>query len=229
MSVLEAKEVSKIYCKGKENEVTALNQVSLAVESGEFISIMGPSGSGKSTLLHVLSGLDTISLGTVEINDTDISKMGEAEMSQFRRGHIGYVFQNFNLIDSLSVHDNIALPLALQKGDKQAIESKIQEYLTSLNIASVKDKLPNDCSGGQCQRTAIARALVHGPSILFADEPTGNLDSKNSKEVLELLKYCAKKYNQTLILITHDINIAKSADRVITIEDGEIISDEVIK
>ena len=222
MSVLEAKEVSKIYCKGKENEVTALNQVSLAVESGEFISIMGPSGSGKSTLLHVLSGLDTISLGTVEINDTDISKMGEAEMSQFRRGHIGYVFQNFNLIDSLSVHDNIALPLALQKGDKQAIESKIQEYLTSLNIASVKDKLPNDCSGVQCQRTAIARALVHGPSILFADEPTGNLDSANAHDVLEILQKLNSEKNVTIMMVTHDSMVASYSQKVLFLRDGVI-------
>ena len=143
-------------------------------------------------------------------------------MSQFRRGHIGYVFQNFNLIDSLSVHDNIALPLALQKGDKQAIESKIQEYRTSLNMASVKDKLPNDCSGGQCQRTAIARALVHGPSILFADEPTGNLDSANAHDVLEILQKLNSEKNVTIMMVTHDSMVASYSQKVLFLRDGVI-------
>lgn len=222
MSVLEAKDVFKIYCKGKENEITALNNVSLNVEQGEFISIMGPSGSGKSTLLHALSGLDTITKGAVEINDTNISKMSESEISKFRRGHIGYVFQNFNLIDSLSIRDNIALPLALQNENKDQIEAKIQDYLTSLNIESVKNKLPNDCSGGQCQRTAIARALVHNPSILFADEPTGNLDSVNAHDVLEILQKLNKEKNITIMMVTHDSMVASYSHKVLFLRDGVI-------
>lgn len=222
MSVLEAKDVYKIYCKGKENEITALNNISLSVQQGEFISIMGPSGSGKSTLLHALSGLDTITKGTVEINDTNISKMGESEISKFRRGHIGYVFQDFNLIDSLSVHDNIALPLALQNENKDQIEAKIQDYLTSLNIDSVKNKLPNDCSGGQCQRTAIARALVHSPSILFADEPTGNLDSTNAHDVLEILQKLNKEKDITIMMVTHDSMVASYSHKVLFLRDGVI-------
>ena len=222
MSVLEAKEIYKTYSKGKENEVKALNNVSLQVHAGEFISIMGPSGSGKSTLLNVLSGLDAITSGVVEINDTNISKMGETQISQFRRGHIGYVFQNFNLIDSLSVHDNIALPLALQKGNPTDMEAKIQEYLTSLNIDDVKDKLPGDCSGGQCQRTAIARALVHQPSILFADEPTGNLDSANAHDVLDIMKKINQEKNVTIMMVTHDSMVASYSQKVLFLRDGVI-------
>lgn len=222
MSVLEAKNVYKIYNKGKENEVKALNDVSLQVNAGEFISIMGPSGSGKSTLLNLLSGLDTITSGIVEINDINISKMGENEISRFRRGHIGYVFQNFNLIDSLSIYDNLALPLALQKGKKEMIETKIQEYLDSLNINEVKDKLPNDCSGGQCQRTAIARAMVHQPSILFADEPSGNLDSTNAHDVLEIMQKMNSEKNVTIMMVTHDSMVASYSQKVLFLRDGVI-------
>ena len=208
-------------------EVKALKNINLNIEQGEFVAIVGQSGSGKSTLLHLIGGVDIPSSGEVIIDGKNIYKLKEKELSILRRRKLGFIFQFFNLIPVLTAQENIEMPVLL---DNEKIDKKyMNELLRILGLEERKNNYPSQLSGGQQQRVSIGRALANKPSIILADEPTGNLDSKNSKEVLELLKYCAKKYNQTLILITHDINIAKSADRVITIEDGEIISDEVIK
>ena len=226
MSLIEVKNLSKVYGSG-EAEVKALKNINLNIEQGEFVAIVGPSGSGKSTLLHLLGGVDKPSSGEVIIKGESICKLKEKELAILRRRKLGFVFQFFNLIPVLTAQENIEMPVLL---DNEKIDKKyMNELLRILGLEERKNNYPSQLSGGQQQRVSIGRALANKPSIILADEPTGNLDSKNSKEVLELLKYCAKKYNQTLILITHDINIAKSADRVITIEDGEIISDEVIK
>ena len=226
MALIEVKNLSKIYGSG-EAEVKALKNINLNIEQGEFVAIVGPSGSGKSTLLHLLGGVDKPSSGEVIIKGESIYKLREKELSILRRRKLGFIFQFFNLIPVLTAQENIEMPVLL---DNEKIDKKyMNELLRILGLEERKNNYPSQLSGGQQQRVSIGRALANKPSIILADEPTGNLDSKNSKEVLELLKYCAKKYNQTLILITHDINIAKSADRVITIEDGEITSDEVIK
>lgn len=226
MTLIEVKNLNKIYGSG-EAEVKALKNINLNIEQGEFVAIVGQSGSGKSTLLHLIGGVDIPSSGEVIIDGKNIYKLKEKELSILRRRKLGFIFQFFNLIPVLTVQENIEMPVLL---DNEKIDKKyMNELLRILGLEERKNNYPSQLSGGQQQRVSIGRALANKPSIILADEPTGNLDSKNSKEVLELLKYCAKKYNQTLILITHDINIAKSADRVITIEDGEIISDEVIK
>ncbi len=226
MTLIEVKNLNKIYGSG-EAEVKALKNINLNIEQGEFVAIVGQSGSGKSTLLHLIGGVDIPSSGEVIIDGKNIYKLKEKELSILRRRKLGFIFQFFNLIPVLTVQENIEMPVLL---DNEKIDKKyMSELLRILGLEERKNNYPSQLSGGQQQRVSIGRALANKPSIILADEPTGNLDSKNSKEVLELLKYCAKKYNQTLILITHDINIAKSADRVITIEDGEIISDEVIK
>ena len=226
MSLIEVKNLSKLYGSG-EAEITALKNINLNIEQGEFVAIVGPSGSGKSTLLHLLGGVDKPSSGEVIIKVESIYKLKEKELAILRRRKLGFVFQFFNLIPVLTAEENIEMPVLL---DNEKIDKKyMSDLLRILGLEERKNNYPSQLSGGQQQRVSIGRALANKPSIILADEPTGNLDSKNSKEVLELLKYCAKKYNQTLILITHDINIAKSADRVITIEDGEITSDEVIK
>ena len=226
MTLIEVKNLNKIYGSG-EAEVKALKNINLNIEQGEFVAIVGPSGSGKSTLLHLIGGVDIPSSGEVIIDGKNIYKLKEKELSILRRRKLGFIFQFFNLIPVLTAQENIEMPVLL---DNEKIDKKyMNELLRILGLEERKNNYPSQLSGGQQQRVSIGRALANKPSIILADEPTGNLDSKNSKEVLELLKYCAKKYNQTLILITHDINIAKSADRVITIEDGEIISDEVIK
>lgn len=226
MTLIEVKNLNKIYGSG-EAEVKALKNINLNIEQGEFVAIVGQSGSGKSTLLHLIGGVDIPSSGEVIIDGKNIYKLKEKELSILRRRKLGFIFQFFNLIPVLTAQENIEMPLLL---DNEKIDKKyMNELLRILGLEERKNNYPSQLSGGQQQRVSIGRALANKPSIILADEPTGNLDSKNSKEVLELLKYCAKKYNQTLILITHDINIAKSADRVITIEDGEIISDEVIK
>jgi putative ABC transport system ATP-binding protein len=208
----------------KETEVKALKPTDISIEKGEFTAIIGPSGSGKSTLLHLLAGLDKPSSGQVIINDTDIFSMGERELSRFRRRNIGFIFQFFNLIPILSVEENIKLPLLMD--GKKVDEAYINEIMETLDIKNRRTHLPGEISGGQQQRTSIARALANKPSIIFADEPTGNLDSKNSNEVLDLLTMSIKKYNQTLVMITHDTNIAARADRVITIADGIIVDDK---
>ena len=226
MTLIEVKNLNKIYGSG-EAEVKALKNINLNIEQGEFVAIVGQSGSGKSTLLHLIGGIDIPSSGEVIIDGKNIYKLKEKELSILRRRKLGFIFQFFNLIPVLTAQENIEMPVLL---DNEKIDKKyMNELLRILGLEERKNNYPSQLSGGQQQRVSIGRALANKPSIILADEPTGNLDSKNSKEVLELLKYCAKKYNQTLILITHDINIAKSADRVITIEDVEITSDEVIK
>ena len=226
MALIEVKNLCKVYGKG-EVEVKALDNINLNIEQGEFVAIVGPSGSGKSTLLHLLGGVDKPTSGEVIIKGESIYKLKEKELSILRRRNLGFVFQFFNLIPVLTAEENIEMPVLLDNG--KIDKNYMNELLKLLGLEERRNHHPSELSGGQQQRVSIGRALANKPSIILADEPTGNLDSKNSKEVLELLKYCAKKYNQTLILITHDINIAQSADRVITIEDGQITTDEVIK
>ena len=200
--------------------------INLSIKKGEFIAIVGPSGSGKSTLLHLLGGVDKPTSGNVFINDINIYDLKEKDLAIFRRRNVGLIYQFYNLIPVLTVKENILLPAELdnRKIDKEYLE----DLLKTLDLKERENHLPSELSGGQQQRTSIGRALINRPSIVLADEPTGNLDSKNSKEIVELLKVSVKKYNQTLIMITHDTNIALQADRVITIEDGIIKSDEVI-
>lgn len=226
MAFIEIKNLNKIYGKG-EVEVKALNNINLEINEGEFVAIVGASGSGKSTLLHLLGGVDKPSSGEVILNGTNMHSLKERELSILRRRKIGFVFQFFNLIPVLTAEENIEMPVLLD-GGKMDKEYKA-ELLKILGLEERKKHHPAQLSGGQQQRVSIGRALANKPSLILADEPTGNLDSKNSKEILELLKYSAKKYHQTLILITHDLAIAKEADRVITIADGEIIGNEVNK
>ena len=226
MAFIEIKNLNKIYGKG-EVEVKALNNINLEINEGEFVAIVGASGSGKSTLLHLLGGVDKPSSGEVILNGTNMYSLKERELSILRRRKIGFVFQFFNLIPVLTAEENIEMPVLLD-GGKMDKEYKA-ELLKILGLEERNKHHPAQLSGGQQQRVSIGRALANKPSLILADEPTGNLDSKNSKEILELLKYSAKKYHQTLILITHDLAIAKEADRVITIADGEIIGNEVNK
>lgn len=225
MKLLETQYLSKTYGEG-EAAVHALRATDITIEQGEFIAIVGPSGSGKSTLLHLLAGLDRPSSGKVIINGESIHEMGERELARFRRRNIGFIFQFFNLIPILSIEENIKLPLIM---DSQKVDEEyINELMETLDIKSRKTHLPGQVSGGQQQRASIARALANKPAIIFADEPTGNLDKKNSKEVLELLKFSIKKFNQTLVVITHDPEVASHADRVIRIEDGEVIDNKKV-
>ena len=225
MELLRVENLSKSYGKG-EAKVDALKNINLSIKKGEFIAIVGPSGSGKSTLLHLLGGVDKPTSGNVFINDINIYDLKEKDLAIFRRRNVGLIYQFYNLIPVLTVKENILLPAELdnRKIDKEYLE----DLLKTLDLQERENHLPSELSGGQQQRTSIGRALINRPSIVLADEPTGNLDSKNSKEIVELLKVSVKKYNQTLIMITHDTNIALQADRVITIEDGIIKSDEVI-
>ena len=224
MKILETKNLSKIYGKG-ETIVKALDNVSFSVEQGEFVAIVGPSGSGKSTLLHILGGVDVPTSGSVVIGSTDISKLDETALAIFRRRQIGLVYQFYNLIPILTVEENITLPLLLdgRKPDKKQISSIVEK----LGLSERLNHLPNQLSGGQQQRVSIGRALINNPALMLADEPTGNLDSENSREIISLLRYFNKEYNQTVIMITHDEKIALSADRIISIEDGKIVRDEV--
>ena len=225
MEILRVENLNKSYGKG-EAKVEALKNVNLSINKGEFVVIVGPSGNGKSTLLHLIGGVDKPTSGKVFINDVDIYNLKEKDLSIFRRRNVGLIYQFYNLIPVLSAKENILLPAELdnRKIDKEYLD----DLLNTLGLKERENHLPNELSGGQQQRTSIGRALINRPAIVLADEPTGNLDSKNSKEVIELLKLSVKKYKQTLIMITHDINIALQADRVITIEDGIIKSDEVI-
>ena len=225
MEILRVENLNKSYGKG-EAKVEALKNVNLSINKGEFVVIVGPSGSGKSTLLHLIGGVDKPTSGKVFINDVDIYNLKEKDLSIFRRRNVGLIYQFYNLIPVLSAKENILLPAELdnRKIDKEYLD----DLLNTLGLKERENHLPTELSGGQQQRTSIGRALINRPAIVLADEPTGNLDSKNSKEVIELLKLSVKKYKQTLIMITHDINIALQADRVITIEDGIIKSDEVI-
>ncbi|HBI72103.1 MAG TPA: peptide ABC transporter ATP-binding protein [Lachnospiraceae bacterium] len=226
MEILRVENLTKVYGKG-DTAVTALDHVSFSVEKGEFIAVIGPSGSGKSTLLHMLGGVDRPTSGKVLIDGTDIYQLDESQLAIFRRRQIGLIYQFYNLIPVLDVEENITLPLLLdgRKVDQQNLE----ELLTILGVKERVDHLPNQLSGGQQQRVSIGRALINNPAIVLADEPTGNLDSKNSDEIINLLKLYNKKYNQTLIVITHDEKIALQANRIISIEDGKIAKDEVIR
>lgn len=224
MKILEVTNLCKTYGKG-DTMVKALDNVSFSVEKGEFIAIIGPSGSGKSTLLHILGGVDVPTSGSVVINQTDISNLDETALAIFRRRQIGLIYQFYNLIPILTVQENLTLPLLLdgRKPDKKQIDTLVKR----LGLENRLDHLPNQLSGGQQQRVSIGRALVNNPALMLADEPTGNLDSENSKEIISLLRQFNKEFNQTVIIITHDEKIANSADRVITIEDGKITGDEV--
>ena len=224
MNILEVKNLSKIYGKG-DTLVKAVDDVSFTVEQGEFVAIIGPSGSGKSTLLHIIGGVDTPTTGNVIVDGTDITKLKESPLSIFRRRQIGLVYQFYNLIPILTVEENLTLPLLLdgRKPNKEQID-----YLVSnLGLGDRLKHLPNQLSGGQQQRVSIGRALANNPALLLADEPTGNLDSENSKEIVALLRKFNREHNQTVIMITHDERIAQSADRIIAIEDGKIVKDEV--
>ena len=224
MKILEVTNLCKTYGKGN-TMVKALDNVSFSVEKGEFLAIIGPSGSGKSTLLHILGGVDVPTSGSVVINQTDISNLDETALAIFRRRQIGLIYQFYNLIPILTVQENLTLPLLLdgRKPDKKQIDTLVKR----LGLENRLDHLPNQLSGGQQQRVSIGRALVNNPALMLADEPTGNLDSENSKEIISLLRQFNKEFNQTVIIITHDEKIANSADRVITIEDGKITGDEV--
>jgi putative ABC transport system ATP-binding protein len=225
MEILKVENLKKYYGQG-DNQVRALDDVSFSVDKGQFVAIVGASGSGKSTLLHLIGGLDTPTEGKVFINDIDIYKQNETGLSIFRRRNIGFIFQFFNLIPILDVEENISLPALL---DSEKVDKKyLDEIISMIGLEDRRKHIPAELSGGQQQRVSIARALINKPSIVLADEPTGNLDSKNSKEVIELLKVTARKYNQTLILITHDSKVAEQADRVITISDGKIESDKIM-
>lgn len=218
MNILEIKNLNKIYGKS-ETEVKALNQINLEINNGEFVVIVGKSGSGKSTLLHIMAGLETPTSGDVIIDNINISSLDEKKRSALRKEKLGLIFQSYNLIPVLTVEENIKLPTINIKNKDEAY---INELMELLGIKDRRMYLPNQLSGGQQQRVAIARALVNKPSIIFADEPTGNLDTKTESDVLSLLKESQKKYNQTIIMITHNIDITKYADRVIEIEDGFI-------
>ena len=226
MEILKVENLCKIYGKG-ENEVRALDGVSLTVELGEFVAIIGPSGSGKSTLLHILGGVDKPTSGKVFMNGKDVYSQNDEELAVFRRRQVGLIYQFYNLIPVLSVTENITLPVLMD--GREINEERLNELLDTLGLKGREDHLPNQLSGGQQQRVSIGRALMNAPAVVLADEPTGNLDSRNSQEIVELLKLSNKKYHQTLIMITHDENIALQADRIIAINDGKITRDEVIR
>lgn len=221
MEVLKAENLIKIYGKG-ENQVKALNGVSLSVEKGEFVAVVGTSGSGKSTLLHMLGGLDRPDSGKVYVDGKDIFSLKEEELTIFRRRKIGFVFQSYNLVPVLSVYENVVLPVELD--GKKADKAFVNDILDTLGIREKAVNLPGQLSGGQQQRAAIARALAAKPAILLCDEPTGNLDSRTSQDVLGLLKISGQKFSQTIVMITHNEEIAQMADRIIRIEDGRILA-----
>lgn len=222
MNILESKNLKKYYGNGV-NEVKALDGVTLSIKEGEMAAVVGCSGSGKSTLLHMLGGLDYPTSGTVMVAGKDISKLNETELTIFRRRNIGFVFQSYNLVPILSVYENIVLPVELD--GKRVDRAYIRDIMQTLGIADKADNLPNQLSGGQQQRVAIARALAAKPSIILADEPTGNLDSRTTQEVLGLLKLTAERFHQTILMITHNEALAQLCDRIIHIEDGKIVSD----
>ena len=224
--MIQVEHLSKVYGKG-ENEVVALNDVSFSVKKGEFVAIIGPSGSGKSTLLHILGGVDRPTKGKVYFDGVDVYQQKEDQLAIFRRRQIGLIYQFYNLIPILNVVENMTLPVLMD--GREVNQEFLTELVATLGLEGKEKKLPNELSGGQQQRTSIGRALMTSPLVVLADEPTGNLDSKNSQEIIQLLKTSNKKYNQTLIVITHDENIALQADRIIAIEDGGITRDEVIR
>jgi len=226
MDILKVEDLTKIYGKD-ETQVTAVDQVTFSVKKGEFVAIVGPSGSGKSTLLHILGGVDRPTRGKVFIEETDVYSLNETQLAIFRRRQIGLIYQFYNLIPILNVEANLTLPLLLDH--RRVDQQRLRELIETLGLAERMNHLPNELSGGQQQRVSIGRALINQPALVLADEPTGNLDSKNSKDIMDLLKLSNKLYQQTLIVITHDQNIALQADRMITMEDGKIIKDEVIR
>lgn len=226
MEILKVEDLTKVYGTG-ENQVTALNHISFSVEKGEFLAIIGPSGSGKSTLLHILGGVDTPTSGKVFMEGADVYAQNEKQLAIFRRRQVGLIYQFYNLIPVLNVTENMTLPVLMD--GRKVNEERLKELLHILSLEGREGHLPNQLSGGQQQRVSIGRALMNAPSVVLADEPTGNLDSKNSQEIVELLKYSNEKYKQTLIMITHDENIALQANRIIAIEDGKITRDEVIR
>lgn len=223
MEILRAENLSKVYGKG-ENKVVALDNVSFSVEKGEFVAIVGASGSGKSTLLHLVGGVDRPTKGKVYINGKNIYEMNDDKLAIFRRRQIGLIYQFYNLIPILNVEENITLPLELD--NRKADKKQLKQLLKLLGLEYRKEHLPNELSGGQQQRVSIGRALITNPAIILADEPTGNLDSKSSDEIVSLLKKSNKEYNQTIIMITHNMEIAQQADRIIQIEDGKIIQED---
>ncbi|RXI49280.1 ABC transporter ATP-binding protein [Clostridium tetani] len=226
MEVLKTIDLSKSYGLG-DTKVDALKNINISINEGEFVAVVGASGSGKSTLLHLLGGVDKPTSGKVIVDGADIYALSEKELAVFRRRKIGFIFQFYNLIPVLTAEENITLPILL---DNKKVDKKYEEEL--INILGLKNRrnhLPSELSGGQQQRVSIGRALAYKPSIILADEPTGNLDSKNSKEIIELLRFSVQKYHQTLIIITHDLNIASQADRIITIEDGSVVKNEVMR
>lgn len=226
MEILKVENLTKVYGTG-ENQVTALDHISFSVEKGDFVAIVGPSGSGKSTLLHILGGVDMPTAGNVFVEGTDVYAQNERQLAIFRRRQVGLIYQFYNLIPVLNVTENMTLPVLMD--GRPVNKARLQELLHLLSLEGRKNHLPNQLSGGQQQRVSIGRALMNAPSVVLADEPTGNLDSKNSQEIVELLKYSNEKYKQTLIVITHDENIALQANRIIAIEDGKITRDEVIR
>ena len=226
MEILRVEHLKKTYGEG-ENAVHALDDVSFSVEKGEFTAIIGPSGSGKSTLLHILGAVDVPTAGKVYMDGQDVFAQNEEELAVFRRRQVGLIYQFYNLIPVLNVRENITLPILMD--GRKINEKRLQEMIHTLRLEGQEKHLPNQLSGGQQQRVSIGRALMNAPAVVLADEPTGNLDSRNSHEIMELLKESNKQYNQTLIMITHDENIALQADRIIAIEDGRITRDEVIR
>ncbi|BDR64368.1 ABC transporter ATP-binding protein [Clostridium tetani] len=226
MEVLKTIDLSKSYGSG-DTKVDALKNINISINEGEFVAVVGASGSGKSTLLHLLGGVDKPTSGKVIVDGADIYALSEKELAVFRRRKIGFIFQFYNLIPVLTAEENITLPILL---DNKKVDKKYEEELINiLGLQNRRNHLPSELSGGQQQRVSIGRALAYKPSIILADEPTGNLDSKNSKEIIELLRFSVQKYHQTLIIITHDLNIASQADRIITIEDGSVVKDEVMR
>ncbi|WP_314589082.1 ABC transporter ATP-binding protein [Paenibacillus terrigena] len=223
MEIVRMEHVVKSYVEGN-NRVEALKGINLSIQQGEFVAIVGVSGSGKSTLLHILGGLDRPSSGQVCIGDNNIYDYTDDELSIFRRRKVGFIFQFFNLIPVLNVQENIALPTLLD--DEPIDMTYLDEIIEILGLQERRNHLPSELSGGQQQRVSIGRALINRPHLILADEPTGNLDTRNTKEVMDLLRLTARKYNQTIVLITHDLTIASASDRIITIEDGNIISDQ---
>ena len=221
--ILVAKNVTKIYGVGTKNPYTALSDVSLEMYEGEFVCVMGPSGAGKSTFINNLSTIDIPTKGFVYINGKEVRQMSEGEIGKFRYENLGFIFQEFNLLDSLTIFENIAVPLTLAGKSKVEIKAAVAKIAKRLDVEQILNKYPSECSGGQRQRAAICRALVTNPKIIVADEPTGNLDTLASHDVIGLLKVLAKKYQQTLIVITHDNDIAQMADRIVQIEDGKIL------
>ncbi|WP_154838333.1 ABC transporter ATP-binding protein [Staphylococcus sp. Marseille-Q1834] len=223
MTILNVNHLSKVY--GSKQKFKALNDINFSVEKGEFVAIMGPSGSGKTTLLNVISSIDSISGGTVEVDGNVINKLSDKKLAQFRKKELGFIFQDYSVLPTLTVKENIMLPLSVQKVSKDDMEKHYKEVTEALGIYDLSNKYPSEISGGQQQRTAAARAFVHKPSIIFADEPTGALDSKSAKDLLNRLEEMNKKFNSTIIMVTHDPSAASFSERVIMLKDGNIHSE----